>query len=134
MKKYWINYTLACIMVASLAACQSAPSCAAWSDQKTDPQFSKFAVIDDALAERVGAVSVSSLVNGAGNAVVEAVLRNCTGSPLVLTVRTQFEGGSARLANASAWKTVQLPPRSTAIYNEFSVQPSERLLRVEVQR
>lgn len=78
----------------------------------TDKKLARSAIVEGLFAQRTPV----------GGLHVTARLVNCTSKSLVVQVRSNFmDANQLPTEAASAWKTVYLSPRATAVYDENSI-------------
>lgn len=116
----------------ALSACQSGPSCTAWSDQQDDLRFQGLNVTDPSLHERIGFVSRRVQPAGDRPASVVIEVANCSGQDLVLALRSRFRSASGDVEAPSGWRRVSLAPRSFASYVEHAIDTRSTEVQVEV--
>lgn len=124
--------------VAVLAGCatQSTPpayvGCVTWDQQAGQANLNSVSVLSPELSKVIGVQDVMTSRTGTGMAAVQTTVRNCSDVDVVLSVRTRFSGDRGQSEPPSAWKTVFLPPRGTAVYGESAVSQTTRAVAVDI--
>jgi hypothetical protein len=129
---------LATAALAVLAGCatQSTPptyvGCVTWDQQAGQANLNSVSVLSPELSKVIGVQDVMTSRTGTGMAAVQTTVRNCSDVDVVLSMRTRFTGDRGQSEPPSAWKTVFLPPRGTAVYGESAVSQATKAVAVDI--
>jgi len=132
------SLALAAVAAAVLAGCatQSTPptfaGCRTWEQQAGQANLAAVSVLSPELAKVIGVQEVSTSRTGTGMAAVQTTVQNCTDVDVVLSVRTRFTGDRGQSEPPSAWKTVFLAPRGSAVYAESAVSKATSRVAVDI--
>jgi hypothetical protein len=92
-------------------------------------------LLSPAAADRVSVQRAELGTSPMGLAKVSLAVSNCTSSPMLLRVRTQFMDGSGRRTEPiSVWREMTVGAGSVAEVDELATQPESRGFRVEIDR
>lgn len=139
--KHTPSLALALAAAALLAGCattQSTPptfaGCMTWEQQRAGgaAHLSAVSVLSPELAKVIGVQDVSTSRTGTGMAAVQTGIYNCTDVDVVLSVRTRFTGDRGQSEPPSAWKTVFLAPRGSAVYGESAISQATNKVAVDI--
>lgn len=123
--------------VAALAGCASptpAPyaGCQTWEQQVANARPAAVSVLSPDLAKVIGVREVSTSRTATNLAAVQTTVYNCSDADVVLIMRTQFSGDRGQTEAPSAWRTVHLPPRASAVYGESAIHASTSRVMVDI--
>lgn len=116
----------AAALLAGCATMSTPPTvagCRTWEQQADAPRPMAVSILSPELARIIGVEEVSTRRTATGTAAVQAQVRNCTDVDVVLLIRTRFLAERGPSEPPSAWRTVHMPPRASAIYQESSLSP-----------
>jgi hypothetical protein len=92
-------------------------------------------LVSPAAADRVSVQRAELGTSPTGLARVSLAVSNCTSSPMLLRVRTQFMDESGRRTEPiSIWRELVVGPGSVIEVDELAMQPASRGFRVEIDR